>query len=362
MLTRILKVFVSAVGFVIGFGVVAMLQNLYEYFAKASLVALLQPWVLPLIYIACGLLSGVIFILLSGRIAAAIERGIAKLEKVLSETPALSLLSGAIGLVIGLVIAALLSVIIGLIPVAWVAVPLTIIDFIIFGYLGMTTGVKRRVDIANFIQTRRGGREQHKAAGYAMPKILDTSVIIDGRIFDICKTGVLEGELIVPEFVLSELQHIADSSDDMKRMRGRRGLDVLGRMQKELLAPVHITDKDYDDTPDVDAKLLKLAKDIEGKVVTNDYNLNKVSVVQGVEVLNINELANAIKPILQAGEDLAVTIVKDGKEEGQGVAYLADGTMVVVEGAKGKSEQTVMATVTSILQTAAGRMIFARLK
>ncbi|MDL2238374.1 PIN/TRAM domain-containing protein [Christensenellaceae bacterium OttesenSCG-928-K19] len=363
MLTKILRVFISVIGFIIGFGVVAMLQTLYEYFAKVELAVVLQSWVLPLIYGAVSLSSGIIFILLSKRIVASIERGIRKLEKGLSETPATTLWGGAIGLIVGLVIAALISVIIGLIPIAWISVPLTIIDYIIFGYLGMSTGIRRRVDLMNFVSARKGGAKMDaKNDTHALPKILDTSVIIDGRIFDIYKTGVLEGSVIVPQFVLAELQRIADSADDLKRTRGRRGLDILRRMQNELKVPVVISEKDYEDVAEVDAKLLKLAKDIGGKVVTNDYNLNKVAALQGVEIFNINELANAVKPILMAGEDLSVTIVKDGKEANQGVAYLDDGTMIVVEGARGKAEQTMEVTVTSILQTAAGRMIFAKMK
>jgi uncharacterized protein YacL len=194
------------------------------------------------------------------------------------------------------------------------------------------------------------------------PNILDTSVIIDGRIADLCKTGFVSGTLVIPEFVLEELQHIADSADLLKRNRGRRGLDILNKMQKELPINVVIHEERFDETPEVDSKLVKLAKLLPGKVVTNDFNLNKVCELQGVAVLNINDLANAIKPVVLPGEELSVQIVKDGKEFGQGVAYLDDGTMIVIEGGREFIGTTLGVIVTSVLQTSAGRMIFARPK
>jgi Integral membrane protein (PIN domain superfamily) len=187
-------------------------------------------------------------------------------------------------------------------------------------------------------------------------------VIIDGRIFDICNSGVIEGALIIPEFVLDELRHIADSSDDLKRNRGRRGLDVLGRIQNELKLPVKVVHAETDSNADVDAKLLTLAKDMDGVVVTNDYNLNKVAAVKNVRVININELANAVKPVVLPGEEMRVTVVKEGKETGQGIAYLDDGTMIVVEDGQKETGRPVAVIVTSVLQTSAGRMIFARVK
>jgi len=193
-------------------------------------------------------------------------------------------------------------------------------------------------------------------------KILDTSVIIDGRIFDICKTGFVEGPLIIPAFILEELRHIADSSDALKRNRGRRGLDVLNRIQKELDIPVRIYEKDFDDINEVDSKLLKLGEILKGAVITNDYNLNKVAEFQGVPVLNVNELANAVKPVVLPGEEMVVQVIKDGKETGQGIGYLDDGTMIVVDGGKKHVGETIDVMVTSVLQTAAGRMIFAKPK
>ena len=194
------------------------------------------------------------------------------------------------------------------------------------------------------------------------PKILDTSVIIDGRIFDICKTGFIEGKLIIPSFVLEELRHIADSSDSLKRNRGRRGLDILNKIQNELDIEVEIWEKDFPDIAEVDSKLLKLATVVSGKVVTNDYNLNKVAEFQRVPVLNINEMANAVKPMLLPGEEMNLLISKVGKEQNQGIGYLDDGTMIVVEDGKRYVGMTIYVIVTSVLQTAAGRMIFAKLK
>jgi uncharacterized protein YacL len=193
-------------------------------------------------------------------------------------------------------------------------------------------------------------------------KILDTSAIIDGRIADLCKTGFLEGILVVPNFVLGELQKIADSADALRRNRGRRGLDLLNKMQKENQIPIKVFDRDYDDINEVDTKILKLAREMAAKVVTNDFNLNKVAELYGVQVLNINELSNAIKPLVLPGEEMMVHVLRDGKEYGQGIGYLDDGTMIVVEGGRNFIGMDIEILVTSVLQTSAGRMIFAKPK
>ncbi|TAJ33228.1 MAG: TRAM domain-containing protein [Nitrospirae bacterium] len=193
-------------------------------------------------------------------------------------------------------------------------------------------------------------------------KILDTSVIIDGRVADLCETGFLEGTFLVPQFILHELQHIADSSDGLKRARGRRGLDVLNKIQKMVDIDVRIVDDDFPNVKEVDAKIVVLAKKVGAKVITNDLNLNKVAELQGVRVLNINELCNALRPVVLPGETIRVFVLKEGKEAGQGVAYLDDGTMIVVDNAKRCIGRNVDVVVTSVLQTTAGRMIFTRLK
>ena len=191
-------------------------------------------------------------------------------------------------------------------------------------------------------------------------KILDTSVIIDGRIADICETGFLDGTLVVPQFVLRELQQVADSSDSLKRNRGRRGLDILQKIQKMAGVHVQIVETDFPEVREVDLKLIELARKMSGKIVTNDFNLNKVAQLRGVAVLNINELANSLKPVVLPGEVLRVFVIKEGKEQGQGVAYLDDGTMVVVDQGKKALGRTIEVTVTSVLQTTAGKMIFCR--
>lgn len=233
-----------------------------------------------------------------------------------------------------------------------------------FGYLGYEFILSKYEIILNYFNNLNMFELKHEEQNYeknvGIPKILDTSVIIDGRIYDLSKSGFIEGELIIPSFVLEELRHIADSSDALKRNRGRRGLDVLKNIQ--MTAKVKIEEIEHNDGTEVDTMLLKLAKKINAKVITNDYNLNKVAAVQEVEVLNINELANAIKPIVLPGEEMNVRVMKDGKENGQGVAYLEDGTMIVVEGGKYLIGKTLDVIVTSVLQTAAGRMIFAKPK
>jgi uncharacterized protein YacL len=228
----------------------------------------------------------------------------------------------------------------------------------VFGYGGLLLGLSRgkAISVAAIFRLFRGeGMEEHL-------KILDTSVIIDGRIADVCETGFLEGVFILPQFILQELQHIADASDTMKRARGRRGLDILHKIQKMSRITVRIVDEDFPKIKEVDAKLVALAKLLNAKVITNDFNLNKVAELQGVSVLNINELANSLKPVVLPGEAMRVFVLKEGKEYNQGVAYLDDGTMVVVENARRLIGKNSDVTVTSVLQTTAGRMIFSKLK
>jgi uncharacterized protein YacL len=228
---------------------------------------------------------------------------------------------------------------------------------VIFGYLGYSIGVSWGKELGNLPVFAR-----KKNTGAPRSKILDTSVIIDGRIPDICATGFIEGKIIVPQFVLNELQHIADSIDGLKRARGRRGLDILNKLQSIPNIKIEISEIEYSKVKEVDSKLISLAKELDADILTNDFNLNKVAQIRGVNVLNINLLANAIKPIVLPGETLTVTVTKQGKEKGQGVAYLDDGTMVVIEQGESLLNTEVEAVVTSILQTPAGRMIFASSK
>lgn len=258
------------------------------------------------------------------------------------------------GLFIGAALSALLMQPLRLLPPGWYTLPFALAMYAGLMTLGWKTGKKigEKEEIEKSLEVRRN----------AAPKILDTSVIIDGRIYDICKAGFLEGELVVPAFVLSELRHVADSADSLRRSRGRRGLDVLGKMQDDPSCMLRIEEKDYEDIGEVDVKLLRLSREMDGAVLTNDYNLNKVAGVTGVRVLNINELAGALRPVVLPGEEMLVQLQREGKEPGQGIAYLEDGTMVVVENGRhclGESREVI---VTTVLQTSAGRMIFARVK
>jgi uncharacterized protein YacL len=224
--------------------------------------------------------------------------------------------------------------------------------------------LKKKEDLTGLFSFLRLGNKQVRSEGLkGVYKILDTNVIIDGRIADICRSGFLEGTLMVPRFVLEELQHIADSSDLLRRNKGRRGLDILNKMRKEQGIRVEIRDFEDLDDHEVDANLIKVAKRLDAPVITNDYNLNKVAELEGVKVLNINELANAVKPLYLPGEEIVtVDVIRDGKEVGQGIAYLEDGTMIVIEGGKKYIGQSISVLVTSVLQTSAGRMIFAKPK
>lgn len=294
-----------------------------------------------------GALAGFIFALLA-----------LSIEKIIKKAPLKVIFGGTFGLFLGLVIAQLLGYAFSGLQNSTIRISISVILSCVFGYIGLVLGGKKVEEFkwpgwgffAKGSQKKNGG------------KILDTSVIIDGRVADICETDFLEGPLIIPQFILQELQHIADSADSLKRARGRRGLDILNRMQKGDTVEVKVVDDDYPDIKEVDAKLIALAREMNAKVVTNDFNLNKVAQLQGVLVLNINQLANALKPMVLPGEVLHLQIMREGKEQGQGVAYLDDGTMVVVENASRHLGQEVEASVTSILQTTAGRMIFTTLK
>jgi len=268
-----------------------------------------------------------------------------------------SLIAGSAGLAIGLIFAALLYLPLSFLPSPFGNI-LPIAVSIFFGYLGITAMVMRQQDLFNAI-TARLGQDRGERSN---PVLLDTSVIIDGRIADISQTGFLSGPFLIPSFVLDELQHIADSPDAMRRNRGRRGLEMLNRIRKESIVPIEVMDVDFDETRAVDAKLVQLARKIHAPILTNDYNLNRVAELQGVVVLNINELANAVKAVVLPGESMRIRIIQEGKEVGQGVGYLDDGTMVVVESGRRHIGDNVGVIVTRVLQTVAGRMIFAHLE
>jgi len=292
------------------------------------------------------------------------------------------LVAAVIGLFVGLIISFFLGFPLSYLPDSLGRI-LPLVGAVLFGYLGVTVAVLRKNDLAHFFQTsifsRRNrerdrdeerDRDRHKerdkdrtsSPAPVTQILLDTSAIIDGRIADISETGFVSASLIVPRFVLNELQHIADSPDAMRRNRGRRGLDMLNRLQKDTTVPIEIIDADVEGVAEVDSKLVKMARTLHCPIITNDFNLNRVAELQGVKVLNINELANAVKPVLLPGEDIEIKIMQDGKELGQGVGYLDDGTMIVVEGGRQYMNTTIEVTVTRVLQTVAGRMIFAHPK
>lgn len=316
-----------------------------------------------LLYVLGGLAGGAIGFFMSPFLIKHLWKFTYWVESRLNNMPIYDVLAGALGLAIGLIIANLIGSAFMHIPIIGNYIPG--ISSIILGYLGMNIAINKREELFLMMISlpwKSKEKPREKTGEGEQFKILDTSVIIDGRIADICASGFVEGPLVVPVFVLEELQHIADSSDLLKRNRGRRGLDILNRMQKELALSVQINDRDFDDIAEVDSKLVRLAQVMKGKLVTNDYNLNKVAELQGVKVLNINELSNSVKPVVLPGEEMVVHVVKDGKEFGQGIGYLDDGTMIVVDSGKKHIGDTIGVLVTSVLQTAAGRMIFAKPK
>jgi uncharacterized protein YacL len=284
---------------------------------------------------------------------------ILKIENKLKDIQLKTIVGSLIGVTISLIVADLFisKLLLTLVKDIPITLPIYILLYFVMGYLGFRIGEKKSQSIDLSRLPLLDKMEDSEDA-----KILDTSTIIDGRIADICETGFIEGTFIIPQFVLYELQHIADHQDPIKRTRGRRGLDILHRIQKQAYVKVKIVDYEFPKLKDVDTKLIALAKKLNGKIVTNDYNLNKVAELQGVEVLNLNQLATALKPAILPGEQMNTKILKEGKEYGQGIGYLDDGTMVVVDDAKKLLGKTVDVVVTSVLQTTSGRMIFARPK
>ncbi|HEU0028853.1 MAG TPA: PIN domain-containing protein [Ktedonobacterales bacterium] len=349
-----------------------------------------QKWNLPLLaVVGIALFIGLIFMALTPFIIIAPYHWI---REQIRKAEVSDLVAGVIGLVVGLLIAALLAIPLSQLSFAdlgrWVPTAVAVLC----AWLGVTIAVLRKSDFTRLAtmafsgraarraprdegeeheeheeRDQTGGRLRDRLAGRGAKRtsdriLLDTSAIIDGRIADISQTGFVTGTLVAPRFVLEELQHIADSADGMRRNRGRRGLEILQRLQKDSSVPVEISDADPTDVTEVDAKLVKLARQWRCAIITNDFNLNRVAELQGVKVLNINELAHAVKPILLPGEEMTVKIIQEGKEAGQGVGYLDDGTMIVVENGRAYIQSTIEVTVTRVLQTVAGRMIFAHPK
>ncbi|MBO5515134.1 MAG: TRAM domain-containing protein [Schwartzia sp.] len=390
MLDKVLRFFIVAVMAVAGAALMQPASPTLTQFIGTEILktdmGLFRMTLAGLLCILAGAaLGALVGSLTASYLISTLKRFSAWVETQLNKMPIHDVLAGAIGLSLGLILATLLGGAFSRIPIVGNYLP--VVFAIVFGYLGIRITMTKREEIADMfsfiprffkdVLKAREVRQEPAPAPIPEPlpeiktempetgedkryKLLDTSAIIDGRIADVIDSGFLEGTLLIPVFVLEELQRIADSADALKRVRGRRGLDILQKIRSEAKLAVEIDSRDFDDIAEVDSKLVRLGQLVGGKIVTNDYNLNKVSELQGVPVLNVNELANAVKPVVVPGESMRVTVVKDGKEQGQGVAYLDDGTMIVIEGGHRHLNQNIDVEVTSALQTAAGRMIFAK--
>lgn len=362
---KAIRIIFTIIGFISGYIVGSIILDIPKI---KELKILSKPLGAVSFFIFMILLFGFILYIISPKIYNWVSNFIEYIEKNIQKLTATELVFGAAGAILSLIITSLLGLPLNKLKVGdrdIVGPILFVLLNLVFAVIVANVFMKKKDDISTLLMNMKksGSREKKsKSAGNSIPKVLDTSVIIDGRIFDICQTGFVEGPLVIPNFVLDELRHISDSSDSLKRTRGRRGLDILNKIQKELEIETQIWEGDFPEILEVDSKLLKLAQKLNGKVVTNDFNLNKVAEVQGVPVLNINELANSIKSVVIPGEEMRVVVMKDGKEPTQGVAYLDDGTMIVVEGGRRYMGESIPVIVTSVLQTAAGRMIFARPK
>ena len=307
-----------------------------------------------------GVAAGLAFVIAFALAPAFTTRPFFWLRRRATEMPAVDVLVAGVGIVVGLLVGVLVSIPLSFLP-WYLGGYLPIVASLLLAYLGMTTLLAHKKEFFQLVRWPRGGREEPTGSA-SQPVLVDTSSIIDGRIADISQTGFLSGPLVVPRFVLHELQHIADSADPLRRGRGRRGLDILDRLQKSSTIPLEIHEADGETGGEVDAMLVSLAQVLRCPILTNDYNLNRVAALQGVKVLNVNELANAVKSMVLPGQELSLKIIQEGKEVGQGVGYLEDGTMVVVENGRRSVGNTVTVTVSRVLQTVAGRLVFAQPK
>ncbi len=366
----VMRILIALGGGLVGFKLTTYLRSIWVMLQWDQWLSV-YPWRYIAIDAAVIFIFGLIFYFIAPLILSGIQKVIQLMEKILQRVPLEDVIIGSGGLIVGLLLANLMGLALNGIPIFGSA--LVLLFNVILGFLGLRLALYQKNDVMKLFGAMK--REKNEApvsaailsaspgsgkAGECRAKLLDTSVIIDGRIADLCATGFLEGPLVVPLFVLTELQLLSDSTDSIKRARGRRGFDILNRIQKEINFPVVISEKDYENDNAVDSKLVKLSQETGYKLLTLDYNLNKMSVLQQVQVLNINDLANALRTIVLPGEMLTVTILKVGREAGQGIAYLDDGTMVVVDGASRIVGKTLPVEVTTSLQTSAGRMIFAK--
>lgn len=365
MLKKIYRVVITVFGMLIGLGFFNLMKYLISFTTANESIELTEVQLIG-IEAFIAIIFGIIFFRLEPSVSRQSQKVANNIEMDLKNVSNNTLLSSVIGLIVGFIFAFLLSKLYEFITIPYISSILSIVSYVVLGYLGVVIARARGTDVlVSFTENKKlisvGGKEKKNNLG-CVPKIFDTSVIIDGRVLDIMRAGFLEGNIIIPEFVLVELQHIADSSDSLKRTRGRRGLDILKQIQTDYGIEIYNTnsEKALDEIPEVDIKLVKLSQMLNGKVVTNDFNLNKVAKIKDVDVLNINELANMLKPVVLPGETMNLLLVKEGKEKEQALAYLDDGTMIVVEGGRRYIGKTINVVVSTVLQTAAGRMIFGK--
>lgn len=347
-----------SLGYLLAGWLTSFLVNAFQIFSQNFGFVLLK-FLFPLMF---GLLAFLLFDKLNFAVLKLIEKS----ERVLDKFTAFQLLGAVTGLIVGLIIALIVSQLFHFFDNAFLSLMLSSMVYIIFSSIGFTFGYKRSEDLASLFHlntiARTTSKDHSKVRKSEIKnKIIDTSVLIDGRILDIAKVGFLEGKLIITKSVLLELQHIADSDEPSRKNKGRRGLDIVTQLREELQGRIIFDDTAYDNINEVDTKLLKLAKETDSAIITNDYNLNKLARIEDIQVLNINDLTMAMKPMFMQNEEIEVHIVKEGKELGQGIAYMHDGTMVIVDHSAQYVGKTVKAFVTSILQSSTGRIIFAKL-
>lgn len=374
MFRRFFRGLITIIGALIGYEIYDIMMYFLLKYNGMTEDALTQTeqTVVALVFI---IIFAIIFYVIAPGFTARSRRAAASIENEIKGVSPVEIIGGVVGLLLGLIIAYFITTIYqNIVEQKSLYLTVTIIVYSLLGFTLAVIGSRKAPELYNLVMTSQKKQKETNEYEYnakdrnkkdnRIPKILDTSVIIDGRVLEIMKAGFLEGPIIIPEFVLVELRHIADSSDSLKRVRGRRGLDILNKIQTEFEIQIYNTDQEkaLKEIPEVDVKLLKLAQIMKGKLVTNDFNLNKVAAIKNVPVLNINDLANAVKPISIPGEKMNVKLVKAGKDREQAVAYLDDGTMIVVEDGRKYIGQDVDITVTSVLQTSAGRMIFGKIK
>ncbi len=358
-LERLLRILLVLMGIGIG---LAVFQLVFQLFQLANPNTSIQAWIPVAGYTGMGLFGGLIMLLFSTRILMRFTRLSSQMQRQIDKMPLNQLISAVTGLILGLIIAALLRQVIPNAGTGVAGTALSAILYVVLGWLGYSIGKRRSREFGMMITRLSGVREKRKITrhGYAARKFIDTSAVIDGRILPVLKTGFIEGEIVLPQYVIDEVRKLADSSDESTRERGRRGLDLLASLQEDNL--LNISDSDDETTTDVDVKLLRAARDCGGTVITTDYNLQKAAAVSGIRTLNVNVLTEALRPAVAAGMELTVRITKEGREAGQGVAYMNDGTMIVIEDGKARIGEEADITVTAVRQTSAGRMVFAKLR